>query len=169
MPEAVRFEEYGGADVLKVVEVPRPVPGEGQVLVQVKAAGINPGEAKIREGLLHSRWPAVFPSGQGSDLAGIVAGTGPDVTGFSAGDEVIGFTDNRASQAEYVLVEAANLAAKPAAVPWEVAGALPVVGFTAYAAGRAVGLTEGDTVVVSGGAGGGGSNTVHLGRRARGP
>src|SRR5207247_25468 len=83
----------------------------------------NPGEAKIREGLLHSRWPAVFPSGQGSDLAGIVAETGPDVTGFAAGDEVIGFTDNRASQAEYVLVEAANLAAKPAAVPWEVAGA----------------------------------------------
>jgi NADPH:quinone reductase-like Zn-dependent oxidoreductase len=98
MPKAVRFEEYGGVGVLKVVDVPRPVPGPGQVLVQVRAAGINPGEAKIREGLLHSRWPAVFPSGQGSDLAGVVAETGPGVTGFSAGDEVIGFTDNRASQ-----------------------------------------------------------------------
>jgi NADPH:quinone reductase-like Zn-dependent oxidoreductase len=53
-----------------------PEPGPGQVLVEVKAAGINPGEAKIREGLLHSRWPATFPSGQGSDLAGIVARTG---------------------------------------------------------------------------------------------
>ena len=90
MPKAVRFENYGGIDVLKIEDVPRPVPGEGQVLVQVKAAGINPGEAKIREGLLHSRWPATFPSGQGSDLAGIVAETGPGVTGFSAGDEVIG-------------------------------------------------------------------------------
>ncbi len=104
MPKAVRFENYGGIDVLRVEDVARPVPGEGQVLVQVKAAGINPGEAKIREGLLHSRWPATFPSGQGSDLAGVVAETGPGVTGFSAGDEVIGWTDNRASQAEYVVV-----------------------------------------------------------------
>ena len=78
--KAVRFDEYGGIDVLKVVDVPRPVPGAGQVLVQVKAAGINPGEAKIREGLLHARWPATFPSGEGSDLAGIVAETGPGVT-----------------------------------------------------------------------------------------
>ena len=57
MPKAVRFEGYGGVNVLKIVDVPRPVAGPGQVLVQVKAAGINPGEAKIREGLLHSRWP----------------------------------------------------------------------------------------------------------------
>ena len=56
MPKAVRFDRYGGIDVLQVVEVPRPVPGPGQVLVRVKVAGINPGEAKIREGLLHSRW-----------------------------------------------------------------------------------------------------------------
>ena len=76
MPKAVRFDEYGGVDVLKVVEVPGPVPGAGQVLVRVKAAGINPGEAKIREGLLHDRWPATFPSGQGSDLAGSWSGPG---------------------------------------------------------------------------------------------
>jgi len=136
------------------------------VLVQVKAAGINPGEAKIREGLLHARWPATFPSGQGSDLAGIVAETGPRVTGFSAGDEVIGFTDNRASQAEYAIVEAENLTAKPPAVPWEVAGALFVAGATAYAAVRAVELTPGDTVVVSGAAGGVGTIAVQLAKRA---
>ena len=82
--KAVRFDEYGGVEVLKVVDVPRPVPGAGQALVQVKAAGINPGEAKIRAGLLHARWPATFPSGEGSDLAGIVAETGPGVTGVSA-------------------------------------------------------------------------------------
>src|SRR6202167_6820709 len=128
--KAVRFDEYGGVDVLKVVDVPRPVPGPGQVLVQVKAAGINPGEAKIREGLLHSRWPATFPSGEGSDLAGVVAGTGPGVTRFAAGDEVIGWTDNRASQAEYVVVEEQHLTAKSAGVPWEEAGALFVAGTT---------------------------------------
>jgi NADPH:quinone reductase-like Zn-dependent oxidoreductase len=164
--KAVRFDEYGGIDVLKVVDVPRPVPGAGQVLVQVKAAGINPGEAKIREGLMHSRWPATFPSGEGSDLAGIVAEAGPGVTSFSAGDEVIGWTDNRASQAEYVVVEAQHLTAKPAGVPWEVAGALFVAGVTAWAAVRAVNLTEGDTVAVSGAAGGVGSLAVQLARRA---
>jgi NADPH:quinone reductase-like Zn-dependent oxidoreductase len=164
--KAVRFDAYGPVDVLQVVEVPRPVPGPGQVLVQVKAAGINPGEAKIREGLLAHLWPATFPSGQGSDLAGVVAETDPSVTGWSVGDEVIGFTDNRASQAEYVVVEQENLTARPAGVPWEVAGALFVAGSTAYAAVRAVALSEGDTVVVSGATGGVGSIAVQLARRA---
>ncbi len=166
MPKAVRFDNYGGIDVLRIEDVPRPVPGDGQVLVQVKAAGINPGEDKIRQGLLHERWPATFPSGQGSDLAGIVAETGPGVTGFSAGDEVLGWTDNRASQAEYVLAEAANLTAKPAGVPWEVAGGLFVVGTTAYAAVRAVAPAPGDTVVVAGASGGVGSVAVQLAKRA---
>ncbi len=71
--KAVRFARYGGPEVLEVADVPEPSPGPGQVLVQVKAAGINPGEAKIRDGLLHARYPATFPSGEGSDLAGIVA------------------------------------------------------------------------------------------------
>ena len=162
---AVRFDDYGGIDVLKVVEVPRPVPGPGEALVQVKAAGINPGEAKIRAGLLHSRWPATFPSGEGSDLAGIVAETGPGVTGFAAGDEVIGWTDNRASHAEYAVAEAEHLTPKPAAVPWDIAGALFVAGATAFAAVRAVGLTAADTVAVSGAAGGVGSIAVQLARR----
>jgi len=164
--KAVRFDEYGGAEVLQVVDVPRPIAGPGQVLVQVKAAGINPGEAKIRQGLMHDRYPATFPSGEGSDLAGIVAETGSGVTGFSAGDEVIGFTNNRASHAEYVIVEAENLTAKPPAVPWEVAGALFVAGATAYAAVRAVELSQGDTVVVAGATGGVGSLAVQLARRA---
>jgi NADPH:quinone reductase-like Zn-dependent oxidoreductase len=162
--KAVRFDEYGGVDVLKVVDVPKPEPGPGQVLVQVKAAGINPGEAKIRDGLLHSRWPSTFPSGEGSDLAGVVAQTGPGVPGWSAGDEVIGYTDNRASHAEYVVAEEQNLTAKPAGLPWDVAGSLFVAGATAYAAVRAVAPTEGDTVVVSGAAGGVGSIAVQLAR-----
>jgi NADPH:quinone reductase-like Zn-dependent oxidoreductase len=166
MPKAVRFDEYGGVDVLEVRDVPRPVPGPGQVLVQVKAAGINPGEAKIREGLLKAQFPATFPSGQGSDLAGIIAETGPGVTGWTAGNEVIGWTDNRGSQAEYVLVPADNLTARPAAVPWPAAGSLFVVGATSYAAVGAVELADGDTVVVSGAAGGVGSIAVQLARRA---
>ncbi|MEV5508679.1 NADP-dependent oxidoreductase [Streptomyces orinoci] len=166
MPRAVRFTEYGGIDVLQVVDVERPSPGPGEVLVKVVAAGINPGEAKIREGLLHDRWPATFPSGQGSDFAGTVEETGPGVTGFAPGDEVIGFTDRRGSHAEYVPAEAANLIHRPAGVPWEQAGALFVAGTTAYAAVRAVALAPDDVVVVSGAAGGVGSPAVQLARRA---
>ena len=154
MARAVRFDEYGGIDVLKVVEVPRPVPGPAQVVVQVKAAGINPGEASIRRGLLADRWPATFPSGEGSDLAGVVAEVGDGVDAFAVGDEVLGFTHNRASHADFVLVEAANLTARPAGVSWEAAGALFVAGTTAYAAVRAVSAGPGDIVVVSGAAGG---------------
>lgn len=164
--KAVRFDEYGDVDVLTVADVPVPDPGAGQVLVRVKAAGINPGEAKIREGQLHAMWPATFPSGQGSDLAGVVDRLGPGVTAVAAGDEVIGWVDTRSAQAEYVVVDADNLAGKPAEVPWEVAGALGVAGFTAWAAIRAVNLTAGDTVAVSAAAGGVGSLTVQLARRA---
>jgi NADPH:quinone reductase-like Zn-dependent oxidoreductase len=164
--KAVRFDEYGGVDVLKVAEVPRPVPGPGQVLVEVKAAGINPGEAKIRDGLLHSRWPATFPSGEGSDLAGIVDQLGEGVTSAAIGDEVIGWVDTRSSQAEYAVVEAGHVVPKPAEVPWEVAGALAVAGFTAWAAVRSVDLRRGDTLVVSAAAGGVGSIAVQLATRA---
>ena len=166
MPNAVRFNGYGGREVLQVVDVPRPVPGPDQVLVEVKAAAINPGEAAIRQGVFAERWPATFPSGEGSDLAGIVAELGAGVTGFAPGDEVIGFTDNRASHAQFVIVEAADLTPRPAGVSWEVAGSLYVAGTTAYAAVRAVSLSPGDTVVVSGAAGGVGSIAVQLAKAA---
>jgi len=166
MPKAVRFDEYGDIDVLRVEEVERPVPGAGQVLVKVKSAGINPGEASIRQGLMADRWPATFPSGEGSDLAGLVDELGEGVEEYAVGDEVLGFTDNRASHAEYVVVEAANLARRPADVPWDVAGSLFVAGTTAYAAVRAVTLKEGDIVVVSGAAGGVGSLAVQLAKNA---
>src|SRR5271169_6599608 len=102
--KAVKFDHYGDVDVLEVRHVPRPSPGSGQVLVALKAAGINPGEATIRNGAMHDRWPATFPSGQGSDLAGVVVEVGPGVETFTVGDEVLGFTDKRASRAEFVVV-----------------------------------------------------------------
>src|SRR6266540_3449813 len=108
MPRAVRFDEYGGIDVLRVVEIERPVPGPGQVLVRVEAAAINPGEAAIREGFLHERYPTTFPSGQGSDLAGIVEELGDGVQGFAVGDEVLGYTYGRSSHAELVVTEASR-------------------------------------------------------------
>ncbi len=152
--------------MLEVRDVPKPVPAAGEVLVEVKAAGINPGEAMIRRGALHDRWPATFPSGQGSDLAGVVAEVGEGVDTFAIGDEVLGFTENRSSQAQFVVVPAGQLTAKPPEVPWEVAGALYVAGTTAYAAVRAVALKPGETVAVAGAAGGVGTIAVQLAKRA---
>ena len=162
---AVRFDRYGDVEVLAVRDVPCPVAEAGRVLVRVKAAGINPGEAAIRKGLLRERWPATFPSGQGSDLAGVVEEVGPSVTAFRSGDEVFGFTHERASHAEYVAVPAEQLTPKPAGVPWEVAGSLFVAGATAYAAVDAVDLQPGETVAIAGAAGGVGVIAVQLARR----
>ena len=153
--KAVRYDEFGGIDVLRVEEVERPVPGDGQVLVRVKAAGINPSEAVIRTGAVAELFPSTFPSGQGSDLAGVIEEVGAGVGGFSPGDEVIGFSDKRASQAELVLVEAGDLTRKPEKVSWEVAGGLYVAGTTAWGAVHAVQPKKGETVVISGAAGGG--------------
>ena len=166
MSKAVQYDSYGDIDVLEVRDVPRPTPGTGEVLVEVKAAGINPGEAMIRRGALHDRWPTTFPSGQGSDLAGVVAETGDGAETFAVGDEVLGFTDDRASHAQLVVVPAGQLTAKPPEVPWDVAGALYVAGTTAYAAVRSVALRPGDTVAVAGAAGGVGTIAVQLAKRA---
>jgi NADPH:quinone reductase-like Zn-dependent oxidoreductase len=166
MAKAVQYDRYGDIEVLEVRDVPRPVPSGGEVLVEVKAAGINPGEAMIRQGALHDRWPTKFPSGQGSDLAGVVAELGGGVEGFAVGDEVIGFSDQRSSQAEFVAIPATQLTRKPPAVPWEVAGGLYIAGTTAYAAVRSVNLTAGDTVAVSGAAGGVGTIAVQLAKHS---
>jgi NADPH:quinone reductase len=162
MPHAVQFDEYGGLDVLTVREVELKELGKEDVLVEVRAAGINPGETSIRKGLLAERFPATFPSGEGSDLAGVVKEVGIDVTGFAPGDEVLGWSEERSSHAEEVIVPAEQLVRKPADLGWPEAGALYVVGVTAFAAVRAVEVSEGDTVVVSGAAGGVGTVTVQL-------
>ncbi|GIG58948.1 NADPH:quinone reductase [Longispora fulva] len=170
MSKAVRFSEYGGLEVLTVEEVDRPVPGTGQVLVRVRAAGINPVEVGILSGFFAERWPATLPAGLGSDLAGVIEEVGEDVRGFVVGEEVLGFTHTfeltRGSFAEYVLVEATELVLKPAGVSWEAAGGLFIAGTAAYGSVRAVALRPGETVVVAGAAGGVGSLAVQLAREA---
>ncbi|MFE9767477.1 alcohol dehydrogenase catalytic domain-containing protein [Streptomyces sp. NPDC005808] len=96
------------------------------------------GEVPVREGLAHGIWPAAFPSGQGSDFAGRVIAVGAAVSGPEVGAEVLGFTNNRAAQADYVVVPATQVTPKPANVGWDEAGSLFVAGSTAYAAVRAV-------------------------------
>ncbi len=159
---AVLFDRYGDRDVLYVADVPMPTPAAGEVVVEVKAAGINPGEAKIRSGALRDSFPATFPSGEGSDLAGIVVAVGDAVDDFAVDDAVLGFSWRRSSHATHVAVPVSQLIHKPAELGWEVAGSLYVVGCTAYAAVRAVDAKAGETVAVSAAAGGVGTVVVQL-------
>jgi NADPH:quinone reductase-like Zn-dependent oxidoreductase len=151
MSKAVRFNRYGAADVLEVVEIPDRSPGAGEVRVRVVAAGINPGEITIREG---GSLPATFPSGQGSDFAGVIVEVGERVDALAVGDAVIGFSDWRNAQAESVTISADHVIPKPHGVDWNQAGALFVAGTTARACMDAVRVRRGDTVVVAGAAGG---------------
>jgi NADPH2:quinone reductase len=162
MARAVRFDHYGDRDVLYIAEVDVPSPSPGEVVVKVRAAGINPGEASIRKGALEQVFPATFPSGEGSDLAGVVSAAADGTREFAVGDEVMGWSWQRSSQADYVAVPVTQLIPKPPQLSWEVAGSLYVVGCTAYAAVRAVGAGEGDTVAVSAAAGGVGTVVVQL-------
>ncbi len=159
---AVRYDNFGGREVLYIAQLPKPLPGPGEVLIQIKAAGINPGEAAIRQGYMKKLFPSTFPSGQGSDVAGVVEAVGEGVTMVEAGREVIGYSNNRNTHAAYVVLPEEQVVLKPDNVSWEQAGALFVVGTTAYAAVNAVQITTGDVVVISGAAGGVGSVAVQL-------
>lgn len=161
---AVRFDSYGGPEVLEVREVDDPVAGPGQVVVRVRAAGINPGEIAIRSGAMAEQFPATFPSGEGSDLAGVVEAVADDVEGVAVGDEVTGWTDERGSHAELVAVPAEQVLHKPSSVSWEVAGALYVAGLAGLAGVRAVAPQPGEVVVVSAAAGGVGGVSAQLAR-----
>src|SRR4029077_10328754 len=119
----------------------------------------------IRTGAVAELFPSTFPSGQGSDLAGVIEEVGAGVGGFSPGDEVIGFSDKRASQAELVLVEAGNLTRKPEKVSWEAAGGVYGAGTTAWGGVSAVPAKPAEAVAISAAAGGVGSLAVQLARR----
>jgi NADPH:quinone reductase-like Zn-dependent oxidoreductase len=162
MSRAVRFERYGGVDVLEVVDVDPPKPADGQLLVRVRAAGINPFEAKLRSGAFRDDIPLSFPAAQGNDVAGVVEAIGPGVDDFAPGAEVLGTTAKRGSQAELALVSQERAVTRPAAVPWEVAGGLWTVGTTAYASVAAVSAADGDVVIVAGASGGVGGLAAQL-------
>jgi NADPH2:quinone reductase len=165
MPKIVQLSAYGGVDQLKIVDVEKPEPQASEVVVRVVASGTNPGEISIREGLMKDVFPKEFPFGQGADFAGRVDSVGADVTEFASGDEVLGWSEQRSAQAEYVAIGASQLIRKPPSLDWFRAGSLFVVATTAVAAVRAIALKPGDVVAISGAAGGVGSLAVQLARR----
>jgi len=166
MPKIVQLSAYGGVDQLRIVDVAKPELEAGGVIVRVVAAGTNPGEIAIREGLLKDMFPMDFPFGQGTDFSGRIESVGAGITEFAPGDEVLGWSDRRSAQAEYVASSPAQLIRKPPALDWYRAGGLFVVATTAVAAVRAVSLKPGDVVAISGAAGGVGCLAIQLARRA---
>lgn len=161
--KAVTFAAFGPPEVLRLVEVDDPVAGAGQVRVRVKAAGVQPFDARFRAGLFGSYVPARFPQTLGGEFAGVVDRVGDGVGGFAVGDEVLGYVW-QAGYAERVVVGADAVVAKPAGMPWAEAGALSASGQTAHTALRELGVGAGETVLIHAAAGGVGSVAVQLGR-----
>ena len=164
---AVTIEEYGGPEVMQVVDLDVPVVGPDVVLVKAKAAGVNPVDYKTRKGGLESRYPCHFPLIPGWDVAGVVEKVGPAVTEFAPGDEVVGYVRRDHVQwgtyAEFVAAPVRTLAPKPASLSWTEAAALPLAATTAWQLlTRVLGVREGDVVLVHAAAGGVGSAAVQL-------
>ncbi|MEU1196631.1 NADP-dependent oxidoreductase [Streptomyces sp. NPDC005813] len=164
MPKAYVFTRYGGPETEALVERDRPSPGPGQVLVAVRAAGVNPVDWKQRSGYRRPgeadpELPVVF----GNEVAGVVLETGPDVTGFAVGDEVFG-SPVAGGYAEYTLLPVTVTAHKPAGVSFPDAATLPVAAATAYDGLRQLALPAGATVLVTGAGGGVGVAALQIAR-----
>lgn len=155
--------DYGAPEVLQIGETPRPEPQAGEVLVQIKSAGVNPADWKYRSGMYKQFMPLTFPWIPGLDGAGVVAALGPDVTAFKVGDAVFGGFQK--SYAEYAAVPVGNLALKPSNISFDQAATIPVGGLTAWGAVIDTAKVEaGQKVLIHGGAGGVGLYAVQLAR-----
>ena len=165
--KAVRLHEYGGADKLIYEEAPMPTVGDGEMLIKVHASSVNPVDWKLRSGMMQSFWPLPLPVILGADSAGEVVEIGPNVTGFSVGDAVYGFSHNNGGYAEYVSVPAAAFAKKPESLDFLQSASVPVVALTAYQGLFDYGkLQAGQTVLVQGASGGVGMFAVQLAKNA---
>ena len=152
--KAIQVHNYGNADQLKLEQIPQPEPQEGEVLVRVYAAGVNPVDWKIRAGWLKDFRPSTFPYVPGADLAGVVAKVGTGVTTFQPGQEVFGRSSN-GSYAEYSIAPANALALKPKTLSFEEAATIPVGATSAWQGLFDHGnLQPGQRVLILGGAGG---------------
>ena len=160
---AVQYHEHGDADVLGVEDIARPAPDPEEVLVEMRAASVNPVDVMIRAG---EYGDIPLPSVPGGDGAGVVVETGSAVTRFSEGDRVFASGMDRAlggTFAEYAAVPETKLAVLPDGVPFDVGGAIGNVGATAWTAlPKLAGVTPGDRVLVHGGAGGVGHAAVQI-------
>ncbi|MFC7308363.1 NADP-dependent oxidoreductase [Streptomyces monticola] len=156
---AIRYDRFGGPEVLCLTETGAPQPGPGQLRLRIEAAAVNPIDYKIRNGWMQPYMPTPLPAVPGSEAAGVVDAVGPGVTAWSVGDEVFGWTETGA-YAEYALASA--VVRKPAGLDWAQAAALPVACETATRVLDLLGVGAGDTLLLHGAAGAVGSAGVQL-------
>jgi NADPH:quinone reductase-like Zn-dependent oxidoreductase len=167
--KAVRYHEYGGSEVLRYEEAPRPVPGPQQVLVKVAATSFNPVDAGIRGGYLAQVYEISFPHVPGVDVAGTIAELGENVAGWNVGDAVVAFLplDADGAAAQYALAAAESLAAAPTSVPLADAAALPEAALTAWQAlFEIAGLASGQSILINGASGAVGGYAIQLAKQA---
>src|SRR5918993_3105653 len=168
---AIILEDFDSSPGLRQ-DLPAPTPSDNEVLVRVSASSVNPVDNSVAAGMLKEMVEHEFPVTLGRDFAGVVEQIGVDVTGFSVGDEVFGFipgmspTVHAGSWAELIAVPESIVARKPTGVEFKAAGAAPLAGITAMTALDALGVSEGDTVLVVGANGGVGSFFVQLAANA---
>lgn len=164
--KAITLQQYGQPEDLKLVDHPDPKVAPGEVLIRVKAAGVNPVDWKLGAGMLDALMETHFPMIPGWDVAGVVEQVGLDVDEFAPGDEVFGYIRKDSVQlgayAELVSAHVRMLAHKPASLSWEQAAGVPLAGLTAYQSIKRVGLREGETVLVHAAAGGVGMFGVQI-------
>src|SRR6516165_8406009 len=168
--KAVVIHEYGGPEVLKCEDIPRPEPKDDQLLIRVIAAGVNPVDAMIRSGMFDREGTRAFPIILGGDVAGVVEKVGSKITKFKSGDPVFAYVslDNSGGYAQYALVTEREVAAKPKSLTYVEAAAVPIAGMTAWQAlVDTAKLSAGQTVLIHGGSGGVGSFVIQI-AKARG-
>ena len=157
--KAIQFDEFGGPAVLHIADVEIPQPGPGQVRVQVKAAGVNALDGKVRSGALNATFSTSLPAIPGYELAGVVDAIGENVHELTVGDEVFGWSDTGA-YSQYAL--ATDIAVKPADLSWQHAAALPIAGATAERVLNLLEVSDGETVLIHGATGAVGTVAVQL-------
>ncbi|MEU7904406.1 NADP-dependent oxidoreductase [Actinoplanes sp. NPDC049118] len=161
---AAVFDRYGPPEVLRIADLPDPEPGPGQVLVRVRAAGVQPFDVAVRQGWI-KRGPAHFPHQVGQEYSGVVELLGEGVTGLAVGDPVLGST-MMAGQATHVVVPASDVVAKPPELDFPTAAALVAAAQTASGSLLDLGVTAGDVLLVHAAAGSVGTVAVQLARLA---
>jgi NADPH:quinone reductase-like Zn-dependent oxidoreductase len=169
--KAISIRKFGGREVLEFLDLPKPTIKPNEILVRLKAAGVNPVDWKIRKGLLQGRLPHEFPIILGWDGAGVVEEVGSEVKNFKKGDEVFAYARKEiihdGCYAEYIALEERHLAIKPKNLSFEEAAVIPLSGLTAYQSlFESLQLKKGEAILIHAGAGGVGGYAIQLAKQA---